>query len=230
MVRIFVGYDERESLAYRACVNSLHGMASAPFHVEPLRADRLRRAGLYWRCYDEHDGQRVDWSDGRPFSTDFTYTRFLVPALCQWLGVALFCDSDFMWRRDVSLLLKQYDPRYAVQVVKHDHRPPEKVKMRGQAQAVYPRKNWSSLMLWNCEHPANSGLTPDVVNMREGRWLHRFGWLDDDQIGGLAPEWNWLEGEAGDLDPAAVHYTRGTPDMHGHHDAPFADEWRRWAA
>lgn len=229
--RFFIGYDERELLAYTVCARSLRATCSASITVEPLRIDRLRLSGLYRRRYDERDGTRFDWCDGRPFSTDFTFSRFLVPALCQWDGIAVFCDSDFLWRRDAADLIRSVDRSHAVQVVKHHHRPRERTKMRGQVQAPYTRKNWSSLIVWNCAHPANLALTPDAVNMREGRWLHGFGWLDDGQIGELPPEWNWLEGhDSASVDPAAVHFTRGTPDMPGYEGAAFADEWRSWAA
>jgi hypothetical protein len=134
-----------------------------------------------------------------------------------------------MWREGVSELFAMAYDAYAVMVVQHQHQPRENVKMRGQAQQAYPRKNWSSLILWNCEHPSNAVLTPDVVNMRSGRWLHSFGWLCDDEIGALPACWNWLEGHDDPIiEPAAVHYTRGTPDMPGYEDAAYADEWRAY--
>jgi len=228
-LRVFVGLDAKEFAAWSVCARSMRATCTRPLMVEPLDQDALRLAGLYRRGFDEHDGQRIDWCDGRPFSTEFTFTRFLVPALCQWRGLALFCDSDFLWRRDVAELFALADPDCAVQVVQHRQRPREQRKMRGQIQESYSRKNWSSLVLWNCAHPANQALTPEVVNMRSGRWLHSFGWLRDDQIGALPAEWNWLEGhDDTDIDPKAVHFTRGTPDMPGYEGAHYADEWRGW--
>jgi hypothetical protein len=134
--------------------------------IEPLDERRLRHAGLYRREWTYEDGQYYDTRDRKPFSTEFSFTRFLVPSLCQWRGVALFCDCDFLWRTDVAELFALHDPSFAVQVVKHDHNPSETVKMEGQAQTRYLRKNWSSLMLWNCDHPSNLMLTPHKVNLR----------------------------------------------------------------
>lgn len=203
--------------------------ASEPLHIEPLYQPALRAAGLYWRRHDTVDGQRIDHGDGRPFSTDFTFSRFLVPALCQWRGWALFCDSDFLWRRDVAELFEARSYADAVMVVQHQFEPEPGDKMRGQRQEPYSRKAWSSLMLLNCEHPDNAMLTPDVVNMRQGRWLHGLRWVADEHIGEINARWNWLEGYEAMPDPWAVHYTRGTPDMPGHEGSAYADEWREYA-
>jgi hypothetical protein len=159
-------------------------------------------------------------------STEFALTRFLVPALCraEW---AVFCDCDFLWRTDIDELLALADPRYAVMVVQHDYTPVEQFKMDGQIQLTYPRKNWSSLVLWNCLHPAHSVL-PELVNTWTGRRLHGFEWLDDKLIGALPEAWNWLEGHSSPaLDPKAVHFTRGTPDLPGYEQVPYAGEWHR---
>lgn len=226
---VFVGYDGRQARAWRACRGSLLARARRPVLVRPLKRSALRHAGLYARPWRLEAGQEIDLVDGRPFATAFAFSRFLVPALCQWRGPALFCDGDFLWRADVGELFDLADPTYAVMCVKHEHAPPETVKMRGQAQARYPRKNWSSLVLWQTGHPANRRLTPARVNTAPGRWLHGFGWLGDGEIGALPEAWNWLEGHSDPgLAPKAVHYTRGTPDMPGQADAPYAEEW--WAA
>jgi hypothetical protein len=228
-LRAFVGHDKRETVAWWTCTSSLRMTCTAPILIESLEQPALRHSGLYSRQYADVDGQRIDCGDGRPFSTDFAFTRFLVPALCQWRGWALFCDSDFLWRGDVSMLFDEQDDARAVMVVQHEHKPREAVKMRGQAQQAYPRKNWSSLILWNCEHPSNAALTPNMVNLCSGRWLHSFGWLRDDEIGALPARWNWLEGhDDPSIDPAAVHYTRGTPDMPGYEGVAYADEWRAY--
>lgn len=228
MDRIFIGYDEREAQAYDVCVNSMRGRSRNRLHIEPLIAQELESGGIYYRPYDDIAGQRIDRNDGKAFSTDFAFTRFLVPFLSKWKGTALFCDSDFLWRADVMDLFSELDRRYAVQVVKHDFTPKESTKMRGQRQEGYPRKGWSSLCLWNLEHPANLALTPEVVNSESGRWLHGFGWLADDQIGALDPSWNTLEGIDDEANPKGLHYTRGTPDIPGFEDSAFADEWRSW--
>jgi hypothetical protein len=184
--------------------------------VEPLRQPDLRQLGLDHRPVDPLA------------STEFTYTRFLVPHLAGYQGWALFCDCDFLWLADVAELLALADDRYAVMCVQHDHRPPETVKMDGATQTVYPRKNWSSLVLYNCGHPANAALTPEVVNRESGAYLHRFQWLPDAAIGALPETWNWLEGwsapPAGGP-PNAVHFTRGGPWFEAWQAVGYADLW-----
>ena len=228
-LKVFVGYDPREAPAYRACVASLRARSSAALEVQPLVQAHLRGLGLYRRPEEARGPQTWDLISQAPVSTEFSLTRFLVPHLAGRAGWALFCDCDFLWRADVAELLDLADPEKAVMVVKHDHQPPEAVKMDGCLQVGYPRKNWSSLVLWNCAHPANAALTLDRVNSWPGKALHAFAWLDDHDIGALPEAWNWLEGWSDPgIDPKAVHYTRGTPDMPPYADAPFAAEW--WAA
>lgn len=137
-----------------------------------------------------------------------------------------FCDSDFLFRKPIDLLLAQLDDLRALMCVQHDYRPAEDKKMDGQVQTQYARKNWSSFMAFNTQHPANAALTVDMINAVPGRDLHRFCWLPDDAIGALPDTFNWLEGHSTNPDPAIVHYTRGTPDMAGYENAPYADEWR----
>lgn len=225
---VFVGYDRREQRAHDVTVRSLVARASIALHVQPLDLRCLELAGLYSRKYTPEGAGFVDALDGKSFSSEFSYSRFLVPALCQWRGWALFCDGDMLWRADVAELLALRDDDNAVMVVKHDHRPRETVKMRGQAQETYPRKNWSSLILWNCGHEANRRLTPGEVNSKPGGWLHRFAWLDESVIGELPETWNWLEGHATSPDPKVVHFTRGTPDMCPETQLPHGEEW--WGA
>lgn len=215
--RVFIGWDRREDIAYQVCQFSMVTRASVPLAVQALRQDSLRARGLYWRPRDPLA------------STDFTYARFLVPALSGYHGWALFCDCDFLWLSDVAELIARCDDRYAVMCVKHDYRPRESVKMDGQAQTRYPRKNWSSMVLYNCGHPANAGLTPDVVNRRSGAFLHRFQWLDDDLIGAVPESWNWLEGWSRKPlygTPHAVHFTRGGPWFEDWRNVDYAELWR----
>ena len=227
MLKVFVGYDRREVPAYQVCVASLVKRSRIQLDVTPLVEPHLRALGIYTRLHEERDGQLWDVISDAPMSTEFALTRFLVPHLAGYGGWALFCDCDFLWRADVAELLALADPRYAVMCVQHDHRPVEERKMDRQAQTHYARKNWSSLVLWNCCHKANRALTPALVNTAKGRDLHAFAWLDDEQIGGLPETFNWLEGwSSHDIEPAAVHYTRGCPDMPGYEDAAYADEWR----
>lgn len=217
--RIFVGWDEREAQAYRVCVDSMRKHASKPLFVYPLKLAELRRRGLYLRAHERREGQLWDVVSERPMSTEFALTRFLVPYLADHRGWALFCDCDFLFRADVAELFALAEQRYAVMVVKHHYLPPS-VKMDNQVNVSYARKNWSSLMLFNCEHPANLILTPGYVSSVHRDVLHGFRWLQDEHIGSLPFEWNWL-----DLKPKAVHFTEGCPDMPGRESTAFADEW-----
>lgn len=222
---IFIGWDQREEVAFDVCRHSLLARSSVPLYVRALRLEGLRHANLYWRQSVVQGGRRIDTIDRRPFSTDFAFSRFLVPALMQYNGWALFCDCDFLFLADVADLLKHADPEKAVMVCKQVHEPNEGEKMDGQAQSRYRRKNWSSLVLWNCSHEANLALTTHAVNREYGSWLHGFEWLDDDEIGELPPQWNWIDGVTPGA-PLAVHYTSGGPWMRGHQSVAFAQEWQ----
>lgn len=225
MNRVMIGYDSREADAYRVCEKSI--LRFSHQCITPLKEIGLRRSGLYDRPYRCEGAQRYDTRDGRPFSTEFSFTRFLVPALNQYEGWALFCDCDFLFRTDVNELFSLCDDEYAVMCVKHDYRPTETTKMDGQAQQVYARKNWSSLVLWNCGHPMNQKVVPRFINYMPGGKLHAFCWLKDSEIGSLPEKWNWLAGSSHPAwEPKAVHYTMGIPSMQGYENAPYADEWR----
>jgi hypothetical protein len=225
VIPVFVGYEPREQDAFQACIRSLKARSSVPLYIKALDQSALRRAGLYRRS--PNPGQWTDSEDAEPFSTAFGYTRFLIPALMQWKGWALFCDCDFLFRADIAEVWRLRDAEYAVQVVKHNHRPEESRKMDDREQVAYPRKNWSSLCLWNCGHESNLKLTVDEVNLRPKRWLHSFSWLKNEEIGALPAEWNWLEGSS-EGEPKAVHYTRGIPSFAGYQNAAYADEWRSY--
>ena len=216
--RIYIGWDSREPEAYDVAKFSLERRASIPVAVIPLKVDELRARGLYGRDKDPLA------------STEFTYTRFLTPAVAGYSGWALFCDSDFLWLGDVAGLLDYtHTPSKAVFCVQHDYQPKDTVKMDGAVQTIYPRKNWSSLMLFNCEHPSVRRLTPDVVSRETGAYLHRMQWVADDEVGALPVEWNWLEGwnkkpEQGT--PNAVHFTRGGPWFENWQNVDYGDLWR----
>ena len=215
--RIYIGWDSREPEAYDVAKFSLERRASIPVSVIPIKVDDLRARGLYRRDKDPLA------------STEFTYSRFLTPALAGFSGWALFCDSDFLWLGDIAGLIEYTRTPKAVFCVQHDYRPSDTVKMDGAVQTAYPRKNWSSLMLFNCEHPSVRGLTPDVVNRETGAYLHRMQWVADDDIGALPVEWNWLEGwnkkpEHGT--PKAVHFTRGGPWFENWQNVDYGDLWR----
>lgn len=219
-LRVFVGFDPREALAYRVCCASMRAHAAYPPQIVPLQLAQLRARGIYTRPHEQREGQWWDVISERPMSTEFALTRFLVPYLADFKGWALFCDCDFLWRDDVSKLFALADPKYAVMCVQHCYLPGAR-KMDAQRNVAYPRKNWSSLMLFNCEHTANLALTPGLVNTRHRDYLHGMAWLLDSEIGALPFEWNWLE-----LKPKAVHFTAGAPDMPGYENAAYAEEWR----
>jgi lipopolysaccharide biosynthesis glycosyltransferase len=214
---IYIGYDTRESVCYDVCRYSIETNSK---HKHDIRKLDLREL--------QHVHDRAPDASA---STEFTYSRFLVPVLQEYQGWALFCDCDFIFLQDVDELLQHADDRFAVMVCKHDYKPTNRTKMDGQTQSVYPRKNWSSLVLWNCSHPANHAITSQVVNTQTGKYLHRFEWLQDDQIGSLPLQWNWLVGwyhEPDDGTPRALHYTEGGPWFDSCKDCEYADVWNKY--
>lgn len=216
-LHVFVGWDSREDEAYEVAKFSLMRRASIPIEVTPIKLDDLRARGMYRREQDPLA------------STEFTYSRFLTPALAGFKGWALFCDCDFLWLGDIAALADYAHGPKAVFCVQHDYQPREATKMDGAVQTVYPRKNWSSLMLFNCEHPAVRRLTPDLVNRESGAYLHRMQWVADADIGELPVEWNWLEGwnrKPARGVPKAVHFTRGGPWFAQWQDIDYGDLWR----
>lgn len=229
---VFVGYDSREHAAYRVCVNSMREHASVQPLIRPISAPLLG-AG-YRRPTARRERVLWDTISDQPMSTEFSIARFFVPAMATAGGWVLFCDCDFLWRADVNELFALADPKYAVMVVKHAHDSGVASKMDAQPQTYYWRKNWSSLVLLNCDAPECRELTQGVCNAATKHWLHGFFWVKDDaRIGEIPVAWNWLAEvsppvtEAGG--PRAVHYTLGTPDMAGREHAPYANEWRRYA-
>ena len=236
---IWIGFDPREAAAFAVARHSARRRISIDgmrinVPIRGLVLDQLRQAGLYRRPTERRDGRLWDVISEAPMATEFAISRFLVPHLAG-AGWAVFMDCDMLVRANMADLFKSLDHQYAVMCVKHHHEPPEGEKMDGQAQVRYARKNWSSDMAFNCDHPANAALTVDLVNTVPGRDLHRFCWLDDDLIGDLDPSWNWLAGHSDPaIDPRIVHHTEGSPCMAGYESAPYADEWRAeledWAA
>jgi hypothetical protein len=219
--RVFIGWDSREPEAYAVAAHSLLRHASVPVIVTPIKQADLRAQGLYGR-------------DSDPLAaTEFTYTRFLTPHLAGFLGHALFHDCDFLWTGDIAEMLALIDPEKAVSCVQHDHQPPESTKMENAVQTRYPRKNWSSLMLFNCAHPSVRKLDVDTVNTASGAYLHRMQWAGDQEIGAIPETWNWLEGwnkAARGETPKVIHYTRGGPWFSQWQDVEFAALWREeWA-
>ena len=213
---IYVGYDSKEDIAYRVCKQSILNTSSKEIKVQSLKIQELIAKKYYTRSVDPLA------------STEFTYSRFLIPALMNYNGWAIFCDCDFLFFKDIFSLLDSLKENKAVYCVQHDYTPKEKHKMDGQQQTIYPRKNWSSLIIYNCSHPSNKKLTIDLVNSETGSFLHQFKWLKDDEIGSLDERWNWLEGwtsQHNKNNPYAVHFTRGGPWFDEWQDVEFAKEW-----
>lgn len=211
-IPIFVGYDPREPVVYHVCVNSIIRHASRPVSIVPLSLNLLNE-------YNETHG------DG---SNHFIYSRFLVPYLCGFSGHAIFIDGDMIVRDDIAKLWDLRDSCLDVQVVKHNYQTRMPIKYLGNKNENYPRKNWSSVILWNCQNFPNRCLTPEYVTKSSGRHLHRFEWLDDARIGELPIEWNWLPDEFGaNPDAKLLHYTLGAPCFDEFATGPMTDEWHR---
>jgi len=213
MIRLFIGFDPRETVAFHVLSQSIHERASEPVSITPLMLSQL--GNLMWR-------------ERNPLqSTDFSFSRFLTPYLCDFQGWAIFMDCDMLVLDDISNLWKLRDEKYAIQVVKHDHKPAEETKFLDQPQTSYEKKNWSSVMLFNCAKC--KPLTPDYVNSASGLDLHRFNWLENEGlIGDIPKQWNHLVG----YDQAApsenisnLHYTTGGPYFDDFHDTDYAEEW-----
>jgi lipopolysaccharide biosynthesis glycosyltransferase len=213
MIPIFIGYDPREAIAFHVCSNSIVRHSSHPVSINPLALSMLK-------------GYEEKHTDG---SNHFIYSRFLVPHLMKYKGWAVFMDGDMILRDDIAKLWELRDESKAVMVVKHDYQTRMNEKYLGSKNENYPRKNWSSVILWNCNHPSNAVVTPEFVQNATGAQVHRFSWLSDELIGELPQEWNWLDIEY-DHNPNAklVHYTLGTPCFHEFADrGSFANEWHR---
>ena len=215
-MKVFVGYDPREDIAYQVCKHSILTKQPEAI-VRPLVQKELRDAGWYTRPTD------------KLASTEFTFTRFLVPELANFQGWAVFMDCDMILTTDIKELFDQADDKYAVMCVQHDYTPKEGMKMDGQKQTIYPRKNWSSVVLFNCAHPSNARLTQDMVNDTElnGAYFHRFSWLKDEEIGELHHTWNYLVGVYDDIEtPKLIHYTEGGPWFENYRHCEFSLRWK----
>ena len=211
-IPVFVGYDPREAIAYHVCANSIIRNASAPVAIIPVALN-------LFTDYKETHGDN---------SNHFVYTRFLVPYLMDFRGRAIFIDGDMVVRGDVIELYESLQTAHDVAVVKHDYKTRMPVKYMGAPNEDYPRKNWSSVIVWDCQSYPNRRLTPDFVQKQPGSFLHRFAWIDDDRIQALPPEWNWLPDELGENTQAKLlHYTLGTPCFREFADTTQAAEWHK---
>lgn len=225
MLRVFLGFDSSQMVAWNVAASSLRRTATTKIDIRRVGLD----TPLYMRPTKLLEHGYWDEISGAPMATGHAIARFLVPHLCDYHGWALFTDGDVLFRKDIAQLLALADESKAVQVVQHT---PMEIrhgvapqKMSGEAQTLYARKNWSSVILWNCGHPFNRALTVEMVNALPGRMLHRFCWLEDAQIGALPPEWNVLIGEREHPDPAICHYTLGLPNVAGYEHCAWSDEW-----
>lgn len=213
-LRVFIGYDSREPVAYHVLAHSIIRHSSRPVPIIPLALSNLK--GIYWRLRTGIE------------STEFSMTRFLVPFLSNYEGYSVFMDSDMLCQVDwceLSEHLRKLPENWAVACVQHDYVPKSSVKMDGQIQTAYPKKNWSSFMVF--DNARCKKLTLEYVNNASGLDLHRFNWLEGDhQIAALSREWNWLVDE---YEPNAqakiLHYTEGGPWFAEKRDCDHADLW-----
>lgn len=228
---IYVGFDPREAAAFAVAKFTIQRYMTQDIPINGLVLQRLIERGLYkrpfnWRRVPPNPGL-VMWDElsSAPMSTQHANARFFVPSLAK-SGLAMFCDGDLLFRGDLVRLFDSIDLKYAVSCVHHDYKPDAKVKMDGQVQTKYNRKNWSSVMVFNCDHPANDALTIELLNSAPGRDLHRYCWLEDKDIGEIDSRWNHLVGHSDHAHPLGVHFTEGVPDMAGYENVEFAQEWR----
>lgn len=212
-VKLFIGHDSKQSSVCDTCVMSVQDHSKIA--TEIIHLNGLQARGLFWR------EQAIG-------STEFAFTRFLVPYMKGFYGYAIFCDSDFIWNCDPLELLDHVNPNNAVSVVKHSISKEQikPFKMDGQKQTWYPRKNWSSLIVFNCDHPFTKRLMPNVVSESPAGYLHEFQWCDDKYIGSLPHTYNYLVGYYNDIpNPKAIHYTDGGPWHPGYENVEYADRW-----
>ncbi len=227
MYNYAIGYDPREDEVYEVAAHSARRFSAGPINIVPIKLADLRARGLYTRPTSHKNGALIDDISNAPMSTEFAISRFFINYLAinaQWV---LFTDCDFLFRCDIAELFDYADDKYAVLCVHHQHNPNETIKMDNQLQTKYNRKNWSSMMLWNTRHPAHQNLTIEMLNTLPGRDLHRFCWLQDEEIGQMPHIYNWLEGTHNPADnPKVIHYTRGGPWFADYQHVAFANEWR----
>lgn len=237
-LKIYLGWDSRAGIAYDVARFSILRRSSLPktTQVFPLELEKLREQGVLTRPVERKDGNLWCPISEAPMATEFAISRFAVPLLARRKGWALFADCDIICYEDVAKLFALADPKFAVLVVKHQQPAVEAgvTKMDGQQQTNYHRKNWSSVVLWNCAHPSNAALTHEVLNTWPGRDLHAFKWLKDEEIGELPGGWNHLvdvqppyHPERTPTGPKIAHLTLGGPWFKGwtHGQGSFDAAW-----
>ena len=210
MIPIFIGYDSKVKIAYHVLAESILRNSSTPVTISPINLNNLKN--IYTRKQDPLA------------STEFSFSRFLVPYLMNYNGWAIFMDSDMVMLSDITELWNLRNEKYALQVCKHDYTPNSKNKFLGNNQTIYAKKNWSSLMLMDCSKCKT--LTPEYVNTKSGLELHQFKWLDENLIGNIPLEWNWLVGEYPyKKDVHNIHFTEGGPYFKDYKNTEYANEW-----
>jgi lipopolysaccharide biosynthesis glycosyltransferase len=212
-IKVFIGYDENETVAFHVLSHSIIRHASQPVEIVPVVKSHM--SAFYTR---ERSGME---------STDFSFTRFLAPYLCDYEGWAIFTDCDMLATTDIAELWALRDDKYAVMCAKHDYKPVDETKFLDQVQTKYEKKNWSSVMMLN--NARCTALTPEVVSTETGLFLHQFKWLaNDDLIGSIPLGWNYLVGEHEPVaqTPQLIHYTLGGPYFEQYRNCEFADLWR----
>lgn len=215
MLKIFIGYDEVECISWHTLTQSIIEKSASPVSIIALNIKHLKN--IFHRDRDPKQ------------SNDFSFTRFLVPHLSNYSGFSLFMDCDMLLRCDINEIMKDVElqPNKAIYVVKHNYEPKTNIKFLNSVQYKYPRKNWSSFVLWNCSHPSNAQVDLKMVNTASGLELHRFSWLKDEEIGDLNIEWNWLVGEylLENQIIKNVHWTLGGPYFYEYSNTDFSEEW-----
>ena len=212
IVDIVVGFDQREAVAYHTFTQSIIEKSTMTVRFLALSINSLSN-------YNERH------KDG---SNDFIYSRFLVPYLMNFKGWAIYADGDMVCLEDIKKLWNLRDKNYAVQVAKHNYKTKIEEKYWGNKNESYPRKNWSSLILWNCEHEVHKILSPDFIEKQSGAFLHRFSWIKDEEIGELEKEWNWLALEYEEKkDINLIHYTIGTPCFKEYSNTSLSSFWKK---
>ena len=213
IIDLVVGFDQKEAVAYHTFVQSVIENASIPVRFMPLDIKLLK-------MYNETH------TDG---SNKFIYSRFLVPYLMNFRGWAIYADGDMICVEDIKKLWDLRDKKYAVQVVQHDYKTKVTKKYWGNKNENYPRKNWSSVVIWNCEHEKHKILSPKFIQNQTGSFLHRFNWLNDEEIGNIDKKWNWLAMEYEEKkDINLIHYTIGTPCFKEYSNGPFSSYWNKF--
>lgn len=214
-LQVFIGYDANEPIAHHVCAESIIRNTSVPVAITPLTLKSLNFT-------EPHS------KPGYPPSNAFIFSRFLVPYLTGFHGLAIWLDGDMVVHTDLADMVKLHKFGHAVSVVKHDYKPRRISKYLNQPNEAYPRKNWSSVMIWDCGHYSNRVLTKEFVQQKDGEYLHRLGWLQDFEIGELPKEYNYLveeDNQSNDVAPKILHWTNGTPCFEGFSDSEFSGAW-----